>query len=92
MALVGFDARYGNPTFIQDGKNGYLVPYGVERNEEDLVADMADKLVSVLENDLESMHQTSYKIARTYLRERVVQAWRQVLDRLREDLSTIHSQ
>lgn len=88
LALVGFDARYGNPTFIQDGKNGYLVPYGVERNEEDLVADMADKLVSVLENDLESMHQTSYKIARTYLRERVVQAWRQVLDRLREDLSS----
>ena len=88
LALVGFDARYGNPTFIQDGKNGYLVPYGVERNEEDLVADMADKLVSVLENDLESMHQTSYKIARTYLRERVVQAWRQVLDGLREDLSS----
>ena len=51
FGLGSFDARYGNPTFIQDGKNGYLVSYGV-RNEEDLVADMADKLVSVLENDL----------------------------------------
>ena len=27
LALVGFDARYGNPTFIKDGENGYLVPY-----------------------------------------------------------------
>ena len=86
LVLLGFDARYGNPTFIQDGKNGYLVPYGVDRNEEELVADMAEKLVFILENDLKSMHQTSYDLARNYLRERIVQAWRQVLDELRENL------
>ena len=86
LVLLGFDARYGNPTFIQDGKNGYLVPYGVDRNEEELVADMAEKLVFILENDLESMHQASYDLARNYLRERIVQAWRQVLGKLREDL------
>ena len=86
LVLLGFDSRYGNPTFIQDGKNGYLVPCGVDRNEEELVADMAEKLVFILENDLESMHQASYDLARNYLRERIVQAWRQVLGKLREDL------
>ena len=86
LVLLGFDSRYGNPTFIQDGKNGYLVPCGLDRNEEELVADMAEKLVFILENDLKSMHQASYDLARNYLRERIVQAWRQVLDELRENL------
>lgn len=58
----------------------------MDRNEEELVADMAEKLVFILENDLESMHQASYDLARNYLRERIVQAWRQVLGKLREDL------
>ena len=76
----------GNLWFNPDGKKGYLVPCGVDRNEEELVADMAEKLVFILENDLESMHQASYDLARNYLRERIVQAWRQVLGKLREDL------
>ena len=27
LPLVGFDVRYGNPTFIKEGENGYLLPY-----------------------------------------------------------------
>ena len=26
LPIIGFDVRYGNPTFIDDGKNGYLIP------------------------------------------------------------------
>ena len=37
LALVGFDARYGNPTFIKEGKNGFLVPYSETMPEEELV-------------------------------------------------------
>ena len=54
LALVGFDARYGNPTFIKDGENGYLVPYSETMDEGPLVSQMADKIVSSsLESDLE---------------------------------------
>ena len=26
LPLIGFDVPYGNQTFIEDGKNGYLIP------------------------------------------------------------------
>ena len=79
LALVGFDARYGNPTFIKDGKNGYLVPYDETMDEDLLVFDMADKIVSVLESDLESMHQSSYDLAKKYLKPEILEAWRKLL-------------
>lgn len=79
LALVGFDARYGNPTFIKDGKNGYLVPYDETMDEDLLVSDMADKIVSVLESDLESMHQASYDLAKKYLKPEILEAWRKLL-------------
>ena len=54
-SLGWFDARYGNPTFIKDGENGYLVPYSETLDEDLLVSQMADKIVFALESDLESM-------------------------------------
>ena len=79
LALVGFDARYGNPTFIKDGKNGYLVPYDETMDEYLLVSDMADKIVAVLESDLESMNQASYDLAKKYLKPEILEAWRKLL-------------
>ena len=79
LALVGFDARYGNPTFIKDGKNGYLVPYDETMDEDLLVSDMADMIVAVLEGNLESMHQASYDLAKKYLKPEIVEAWRKLL-------------
>jgi len=79
LALVGFDARYGNPTFIKDGKNGYLVPYDETMDEDLLVSDMADMIVAVLEGNLESMHQASYDLAKTYLKPEILEAWRKLL-------------
>ena len=65
LALVGFDARYGNPTFIKDGENGYLVPYSETMDEDLLVSQMAEKILLALEGDLESMHQASYEVGQT---------------------------
>lgn len=78
LALVGFDARYGNPTFIKDGKKGYLVPYDEIMDEDLLVSDMADKIVAVLEGDLESMHQASYDLAKKYLKPEIPEVWRKL--------------
>lgn len=79
LALVGFDARYGNPTFIKDGKNGYLVSYDKTMDEDLLVSDMADMIVAVLEGNLESMHQASYDLAKKYLKPEILEAWRKLL-------------
>ena len=83
LALVGFDARYGNPTFIKDGENGYLVPYSETMDEDLLVSQMADKIVFALESDLESMHQVSYDLAKQYLKPVILEAWRKLLIAIR---------
>ena len=83
LALVGFDARYGNPTFIKDGENGYLVPYSETMDEDLLVSQMADKILFALESDLESMHQVSYDLAKQYLKPEILEAWRKLLIAIR---------
>lgn len=83
LALVGFDARYGNPTFIKDGENGYLVTYSETMDEDLLVSQMADKIVFALESDLESMHQASYELAKQYLKPEILEAWRKLLIAIR---------
>ena len=83
LALVGFDARYGNPTFIKDGENGYLVPYSETMDEDLLVSQMADKILFALESDLESMHQASYELAKQYLKLEILEAWRKLLVAIR---------
>ena len=83
LALVGFDARYGNPTFIKDGENGYLVPYSETMDEDLLVSQMADKILFALESDLESMHQVSYDLAKQYLKPEILEAWRKLLVAIR---------
>ena len=79
LALVGFDARYGNPTFIKDGEN----PYSETMDEDLLVSQMADKIVFALESDLESMHQVSYDLAKQYLKPEILEAWRKLLIAIR---------
>ena len=74
LAIVGFDVRYGNPNFILDGKNGYLVPFE-GRSDQELVEDMAQRLVELSSKDLEDFHSNSYQLARDYLEERILELW-----------------
>ena len=79
LALLGFDARYGNPTFIKEGENGFLVPYSETVPEEQLVKEMADKLVQLFESDLAPFHQASYNLASSYLASHVQELWKETL-------------
>ena len=79
LALLGFDARYGNPTFIKEGENGFLVPYSETVPEEQLVKELADKLVQLFESDLAPFHQASYDLASCYLASHVQELWKETL-------------
>ena len=74
LAIVGFDVRYGNPTFIINGENGYLVPFE-GRSDQELVEDMAQRLVELSSKDMEDFHRNSYQLARDYLEERILELW-----------------
>ena len=78
LSIVGFDVRYGNATFILDGENGYLVPFE-GRSDQELVEDMAQRLVELSFKDMDDFHSNSYQLAREYLEESIVEVWNNFL-------------
>lgn len=88
LSIVGFDVRYGNATFILDGENGYLVPFE-GRSDQELVEDLAQRLVELSSKDVANFHRKSYQLAGSYLEEHIVELWN---DFLRDQTSrkTIH--
>ena len=79
LALLGFDARYGNPTFIKDGKNGFLVDYSEKIPEADLVKELANRLVELFQGNVTPFHQASYELASCYLTSKVQEVWKRAL-------------
>lgn len=80
LPIVGFNVRYGNPTFIHDSKNGYLIPYDKEEPVSKHVDDLANTLIKLFkESSLENFHQHSYSIGKKYLAEEVTKQWKKLL-------------
>lgn len=80
LPLIGFDVRYGNPTFIDHEKNGYLIPVndtmeGKERTEK--LSACILKLFT--EADLDKFHAHSYEKAMGYLTEEVEKKWKEII-------------
>lgn len=81
-AVIGLNVKYGNQVFIYPENNGYLVDYHyTEEKEEQLVAQMADKIIKLFDSEekLERFHDYSYEIAKDYLCETVEEKWRKLL-------------
>jgi len=80
LPIVGFDARYGNQTFIDDGENGYRMPAKKSDPEEDKVEQLYRGIVRLFsEADLEAFHEHSYQKAEPFLMENVKKKWEEVL-------------
>ena len=80
LAMVGFDVRYGNQTFIDNEKNGYLLPYKVGMEREQVVESLRQAIVNLFkDNRIEKMHDNSYKLAKNYLSENVQGMWAKLL-------------
>ena len=82
LPIIGFDVRYGNQNFIDQGKNGYKLPYvvGMER------ARRQKKLVEAIvklctEDDIEAFSTHSYEKAKMYLTEEVEFKWKKLVEK-----------
>lgn len=81
LAMVGFDVPYGNPTFIDDGKNGHLVPVTETMGEQERVDALAACIVQYFtEDDRAAFEKRSYQIAEDYLAERVAKRWKSLIE------------
>lgn len=81
LPIIGFDVRYGNQTFIDNGRNGYKIPVhdGMEKKER--VKKLTDRIVKMFTKaDMEKFHQHSYKKAQNYLTVEVEKRWMNLLN------------
>lgn len=80
LAMIGFDVPYGNVTFIEDGKNGYLIPYSREQRIQERIDALADRMMRVCNGDeAERFAEESYRIAGRYLQTRIEGDWADLL-------------
>ena len=80
LPIIGFDVRYGNRNFIDDGVNGYKLPYtiGMEKNKRQAkLVDAIKKLF--MEDDLEAFSKHSYEKAKEYLASEVEAKWKKLV-------------
>ncbi|MCI9147110.1 MAG: accessory Sec system glycosyltransferase GtfA [Hungatella sp.] len=80
LPIIGFDVRYGNPTFIDEGKNGYLIPVDEHMTANEKIDALTDRLIQLFtEADLDSFHEHSYEKARRFLTKEVELRWKHIM-------------
>ncbi|KXT72529.1 Poly(glycerol-phosphate) alpha-glucosyltransferase GftA [Streptococcus gordonii] len=86
LPLIGFDVRYGNQTFIDDGKNGYLIPVSSNQVEDQVIAAFVEKIVALFsQGRQQEMSQNSYRVAENFMTSRIEATWSQLLKEVRDD-------
>ena len=80
LPIIGFDVRYGNPTFIDDGENGFLIPVDENMTVKEKTEALTDRLISLFtEADLDGFHKHSYEKAKEFLTKEVEQRWKNIV-------------
>lgn len=80
LPIVGFNVRYGNPTFIDDSQNGYLIDLRDDMEKKDKVNALAECIKRLFtEADLEAFHQHAYSKAERFLEKEVESLWQNLI-------------
>lgn len=80
LPVIGFDVRYGNKTFVDDGENGYLIPVTDDMDAKERVKRLSECIIRLFtEADMEQFHAHSYEKAKMYLTEEVEKKWAAVI-------------
>lgn len=86
LPMIGFDVPYGNPTFIDNDQNGYLIPYNEQDTEDAKVNQLADAIVKMFtQADIEAFSKHSYELAEPYLDENITSKWQDIVGKLSND-------
>ena len=75
--IVGFDVRYGNPTFIRNKENGILLD--LPHDEKDRIESLYQGIMDLFKLDMEKAHKVSYEIAEGFLTKEVQEKWKKVV-------------
>ena len=80
LPIIGFDVRYGNQNFIDEGQNGYKIALDEHMDDKSKIALLAEKIVKLFtQADMEAFHEHFYEKAKGYLTEEVVDKWKNLI-------------
>lgn len=84
LPIIGFDVRYGNQNFIDDGKNGYKIPIFKKMSSKIRIGRLTECIIKLFtEADLEGFHKHSYEKAGEYLTTEVEKRWKTTIEQMR---------
>lgn len=87
LPMIGFDVPYGNQTFIEDGKNGWRLPYDEDWSDEEKIAKLTQAIIELFADDerAAAFSKRSYEIAEPYLDQNIVKQWQQLVEGMQND-------
>lgn len=86
LGIIGFDVNYGNPTFIENQKNGYLLPIELNvESEFQIVGKIAESIIKFFENDTNIFHNVSYKKAEHFMLDTIKGKWKDLIEEVLYD-------
>lgn len=81
LPIIGFDVRYGNQNFIDNGKNGYKISYNDKMEKQEKVDKLAECIIRMFtEDNIADFHKHSYEKANNYLTKEVENRWKIALN------------
>lgn len=86
LGMIGLNVNYGNPTFIRDGENGYLVPFDTDEDSvDDVVAKLAHAIVMYFNNGPQTPHDISYEVAQQFMTQDIILKWETLVQEVLHD-------
>lgn len=80
LPIIGFDVRYGNQNFVDEGENGYKIAVYETMDSRERIRELTDRIVRLFtEADLDAFHRHSYEKAQAYLTTEVEKRWAEIL-------------
>ncbi|VTS40312.1 glycosyltransferase [Streptococcus porcinus] len=80
LPIIGFEVPYGNVTFVEHGKNGFLIPKEESDQLDLIVSQFRDAIISIYqEYQIGEWQNHSYTIAEKFLSQTVANDWKEFL-------------
>ncbi|MGT2809076.1 accessory Sec system glycosyltransferase GtfA [Streptococcus iniae] len=88
LPLIGLDVPYGNQTFVEDGKNGYLIPRQEPDDSKQMAKAFAEKIIQYFQDmDKEKAQEYSYSKAENFLYDHLAKLWKSFMEEMTHDNS-----
>ncbi|NQJ70238.1 glycosyltransferase [Streptococcus suis] len=79
LPIIGFDVPYGSREFINDDKNGVLVPFS--DSDEENIKNLSNSIIHLLTNpEFSSLKEGSYEVANRFLKSNILNEWKELLE------------